>query len=96
MTSEACGRLDAALKDGIVDPAKSSAYGYCDVDSGAMLSHSYETCLECVQATNGFNYLANCKLLALQTATTYESKADSREQSLSPLKQAASSSPPSE
>lgn len=61
VTSEACGRIENALKDGIVDPAYAEPYGYCAVDSGILASEAVDNCLSCVRAGSGHHYLANCK-----------------------------------
>jgi hypothetical protein len=60
VTSEACGRIEDALKDGILEPAHAQPYGYCDVDDGAMMSAPVvENCLACVRASSSSYYISN-------------------------------------
>ncbi|OHE97771.1 LPXTG-domain-containing protein [Colletotrichum orchidophilum] len=65
MTSTACGVLETALIDGVLDPTKSSQYSYCDADGGAMLGSAYDKCLSCVRAGGDHYYLSNY-LVALE------------------------------
>ena len=62
-TSESCGALEKALKNGIIDPAYSEPYDYCDEDDGVLLSDYMDNCLSCVGASSGHAYLSNCKPL---------------------------------
>ncbi|KAK2594918.1 hypothetical protein QQS21_007366 [Conoideocrella luteorostrata] len=66
-TSEACGRLGTALKDGITDPANVQRLQYCQVDGGVVTGAYYESCLQCVQADGKRKYLSNF-FIALQAA----------------------------
>lgn len=62
-TSESCGALEKALKDGILDPAYSEPYDYCDEDDGVLLSDYMQNCISCVGASSDHSYLSNCKPL---------------------------------
>ncbi|KAI0002305.1 hypothetical protein F4779DRAFT_135315 [Xylariaceae sp. FL0662B] len=64
-TSTACGELEDALKEGILDPGNPD-YSYCAVDGGVMTSEVVSKCLSCVAASDGQDYLANY-LVALET-----------------------------
>lgn len=61
VTSEACGRIEDALKDGIVEPAHAEPYGYCAVDNSIMTSGAVDNCLSCVRAGSNLEYVSNCK-----------------------------------
>ncbi|KAI5924151.1 hypothetical protein F4810DRAFT_146549 [Camillea tinctor] len=63
-TSTACGQLESALTDGILDPINLD-YSYCGVDGGAMTSDLIPKCLSCVHASDDQSFLANY-LIALE------------------------------
>ncbi|KAF7561303.1 hypothetical protein G7046_g2838 [Stylonectria norvegica] len=65
ITSEACGPLEKALKDGIVHPADREQYGFCEADGKAMLSDAVESCHSCVKADRTHSYVSNF-LIALE------------------------------
>ncbi|KAI1075625.1 hypothetical protein F5B20DRAFT_374879 [Whalleya microplaca] len=63
-TSTACGHLEGALVEGILDPSNPD-YSFCAVDGGALASDVVSKCLSCVAASDGQGYLANY-LVALE------------------------------
>ncbi|KAI1640552.1 hypothetical protein F4809DRAFT_395433 [Biscogniauxia mediterranea] len=63
-TSTACGQLESALTDGILNP-NNLDYSYCGVDGGAMTSDLIPKCLSCVHASDDQGFLANY-LIALE------------------------------
>ncbi|KAM5342556.1 hypothetical protein ACJ41O_013522 [Fusarium nematophilum] len=65
VTSEACGPLAAALKQGITDPDDRKQYGYCDADGKAMLGDAYAKCYACVKADRTQTIVSNF-LVALE------------------------------
>ncbi|KPM41339.1 hypothetical protein AK830_g5244 [Neonectria ditissima] len=65
MTSEACGPLEAAMKQGMTDPDDRAQYDYCEADNKAMLSSAYDNCYACVRADRTHTYLSNF-LVALE------------------------------
>lgn len=66
VTSEACGRIEEALQDGIMEPAHAEPYGYCEIDNGAIMSTDVESCLACVRAGNSQHYMSNCKATLIE------------------------------
>lgn len=60
ITSEACGGLEEALKEGILDPQKREQYDYCNIEGNAMLSDAVERCRQCVKADRSHSFVSNC------------------------------------
>ncbi|KAH6854303.1 hypothetical protein B0I37DRAFT_26105 [Chaetomium sp. MPI-CAGE-AT-0009] len=59
-TSTACGRLQAAMEHGIVDPKGTTAYSYCSAGDGDAMDFShFDTCIPCISALGTTEYLAN-------------------------------------
>ncbi|KAH6892079.1 hypothetical protein B0T10DRAFT_284344 [Thelonectria olida] len=65
VTSEACGRLQDALKVSLTTPNDRTQYDYCEADDKAMLTDAYSTCYSCVRADGTHAYLSNF-LVALE------------------------------
>ncbi|KAL4726135.1 hypothetical protein ACLX1H_006812 [Fusarium chlamydosporum] len=65
VTSEACGPITNALKEGIVDPDDRKQYGYCDIDDKAMLGDAVAKCQACVKADSSQTIISNF-LVALE------------------------------
>ncbi|KAI1505628.1 hypothetical protein F5X99DRAFT_428747 [Biscogniauxia marginata] len=57
-TSTACGQLETALTDGLLD-LNNLDYSYCAVDGGAMTSELIPKCVSCVAASDDQGFLAN-------------------------------------
>ncbi|KAM0388102.1 hypothetical protein ACHAQC_010127 [Fusarium culmorum] len=65
VTSEACGPIEDALKEGITEPNDRTKYGYCDTDGKAMLGDSVAKCQACVKADSSQTIISNF-LIALE------------------------------
>lgn len=65
VTSEACGPIEDALKEGITEPNDRTKYGYCDTDGKAMLGDSVAKCQACVKADSSQTIISNF-LIALK------------------------------
>ncbi|KFA63222.1 hypothetical protein S40285_04900 [Stachybotrys chlorohalonatus IBT 40285] len=65
ITSEACGPLEDALRDGILDPDGADPYAYCEGHGGSSLGDSFSRCLSCVHAGGTHAFLSNF-LVALE------------------------------
>ncbi|KAK4039434.1 hypothetical protein C8A01DRAFT_16588 [Parachaetomium inaequale] len=59
-TSTACGRLQASMEHGILDPKGTTAYSYCSAGDGDDMAFShFESCIPCISAEGTTEYLAN-------------------------------------
>ncbi|WXC62729.1 hypothetical protein SNK03_008559 [Fusarium graminearum] len=65
VTSEACGPIEDALKEGITEPKDRKKYGYCDTDGKSMLGDSVAKCQACVKADSSQTIISNF-LIALE------------------------------
>ncbi|KAM0411943.1 hypothetical protein ACHAPD_010166 [Fusarium lateritium] len=65
VTSEACGPIEDALKEGIAEPNDRDKYGYCDTDDKAMLGDAVAKCQACVKADSSQTIISNF-LIALE------------------------------
>ncbi|KAF5021646.1 hypothetical protein F66182_6304 [Fusarium sp. NRRL 66182] len=59
ITSEACGPIEDALKEGITKPNDREQYGYCDADGKAMLGDAVAKCRACVKADRSHTIISN-------------------------------------
>jgi hypothetical protein len=57
VTSEACGALQEALKDGLSDPTAETEFEFCGGNAGTLAGDSYDRCYSCV--AHDFHYLSN-------------------------------------
>lgn len=71
ITSEACGGLEDALKEGILSPMDREQYDYCNVEGNAMLSDAVERCRSCVKADRSHSYVSNCTSLFPHPITSH-------------------------
>ncbi|CAG7557741.1 unnamed protein product [Fusarium equiseti] len=65
ITSEACGPITNALKEGITEPDDRDQFGYCDTDGKAMLGDAVAKCQACVKADSSQTIISNF-LVALE------------------------------
>ncbi|KAF4332675.1 exo-alpha-sialidase neuraminidase, partial [Fusarium beomiforme] len=59
ITSEACGPIGNALKNGITKPNDRGQYDYCDTDNKAMLGDAVDKCQACVKADSSQTIISN-------------------------------------
>ncbi|KAF5659169.1 exo-alpha-sialidase neuraminidase [Fusarium heterosporum] len=59
ITSEACGPIGNALKEGIAQPNDREQYDYCDTDDKAMLGDAVAKCQACVKADSTHTIISN-------------------------------------
>ncbi|KAF3025993.1 hypothetical protein E8E14_015050 [Neopestalotiopsis sp. 37M] len=55
----ACQPLKTALETGVLDPSKDNEFGYCDADGARFSGSSVDACVQCLQASDDQEYLAN-------------------------------------
>ncbi|KAI6782975.1 uncharacterized protein J7T54_002135 [Emericellopsis cladophorae] len=60
-TKESCGALDKTLSDGLLEPAYSEAYDYCDASNSVVLSSYMDDCVTCVHSFNPYMANSGCE-----------------------------------
>ncbi|KAM5342551.1 hypothetical protein ACJ41O_013517 [Fusarium nematophilum] len=55
----ACGALEDALEESLLDVNNDNQFDYCEADNSVLDSSSYRECISCLRSTSSQKYLAN-------------------------------------